>query len=384
MVWHLLTPEYPPDCGGVGDYTAILAAALAGAGDVVHVWHPCASGAESIAPASAGVTRHELPDRFGRRSRSVLARALSETPGTILVQYVPNAYGLRGGNVPFCRWLFRTRRAGGDVRVMFHEPFFYFGLERPWRNALAVTQRLMATLLIRASSTVYLSTETWFQYLAPFGPVAGASVLPIPATLTIDPPALIVASWRDRVRGNGQVVVGHFGTYGDQVGAELRQVLPAIWRTLPDARVLLIGDGSRAFADRLSPSAPCDASLAATGRLSAVDAAAALRACDVLIAPFPDGVTTRRTSLMAALTSGRAVVTTDGPLTERVWRETDAVALVPVGDAASFAREVKRLADAPALRAALGARGRRVYDERFDLAHTVSALRHAGVAVPVQ
>lgn len=87
---------------------------------------------------------------------------------------------------------------------------------------------------------------------------------------------------------------------------------------------------------------------------------------------------------MAALTSGCPVVTTDGPLTEPVWRETGAVALAPAGDAASFAREVKRLADAAALGAALGARGRRVYDERFDLSHTVSALRHAGVAVPVQ
>jgi glycosyltransferase involved in cell wall biosynthesis len=384
MVWHLLTPEYPPDCRGVGDYTAILAAALADSGDVVHVWHPHVSESKSSARASTHVTVHELPDRFGRHSRTVLDRAFTETPGTILVQYVPGAYGLRGANVPFCRWLMRTRRAGRDVRVMFHEPFFYFGLERPWRNALAVTQRLMATLLIRASTTLYLSTETWFQYLAPFGPVSDASVLPIPATLTIDPPAPIVASWRDRVRGDAQVVVGHFGTYGDHVGTELRQVLPAIWRMLPDTRVLLIGDGSRAFADRMGPSAPTAASLAATGRLSSVDAAAALRACDVLIAPFPDGVTTRRTSVMAALTSGCPVVTTEGPLTEPVWRETGAVALAPAGDAASFAREVKRLTGAPTIATALGGRGRRVYDERFDLSHTVSALRHAGVTVPVQ
>ena len=24
--WHLVAPEYPPGCGGVGDYTALLAA----------------------------------------------------------------------------------------------------------------------------------------------------------------------------------------------------------------------------------------------------------------------------------------------------------------------------------------------------------------------
>src|SRR5213078_1683043 len=95
MVWHLLTPEYPPDCGGVADYTALLAAALAEAGDTVHVWHPRRPQRDPVAPPSSRVAVHELPDRFARASRSVLDRAFIETPGTILVQYVPSAYGLR-------------------------------------------------------------------------------------------------------------------------------------------------------------------------------------------------------------------------------------------------------------------------------------------------
>ena len=69
MIWHLVTGEYPPACGGVGDYTADLARALALAGDTVHVWAPASD--ESI----DGVIVHELPDRFGRGSRQVLAEA---------------------------------------------------------------------------------------------------------------------------------------------------------------------------------------------------------------------------------------------------------------------------------------------------------------------
>ena len=38
--WHIVTPELPPDCGGVGDYSAQVAEALARNGDRVSVYYP--------------------------------------------------------------------------------------------------------------------------------------------------------------------------------------------------------------------------------------------------------------------------------------------------------------------------------------------------------
>ena len=37
-LWHIVTGEYPPDSGGVADYTAAVARALADSGAEVHVW----------------------------------------------------------------------------------------------------------------------------------------------------------------------------------------------------------------------------------------------------------------------------------------------------------------------------------------------------------
>ena len=37
VTWQVITGEYPPQPGGVGDYTAQVAAGLAAAGDEVHV-----------------------------------------------------------------------------------------------------------------------------------------------------------------------------------------------------------------------------------------------------------------------------------------------------------------------------------------------------------
>jgi len=368
--WHLLTPEYPPGCGGVGDYTALVADGLAEAGDDVHVWH---AGSGSDSTYTGGVTIHRLPDRFGRRSRAAIEMGLARTPGTVLVQYIPGAFGLRGLNVPFCRWLAGLRRRGVDVRVMFHEPFFYFGLRRPWRNVFAIVQRFMAAILLRAIERAYYPTETWNRLLSPFGSAPRTEVLPIPATIPVDVSDEAASRWRGR--HPGAFVVGHFGTYGEHVGTQLAAILPALTRQLPDGRVLLVGEGGPDFAAGL----PADVRnrVDATGRLAPAETAAALRACDLLVQPYPDGVTTRRTSVMAALTTSVPVLTTSGALTEAVWTETAAVAFAPADDAAAFVNMAVRLShDAPA-RTALGARGRRAYDERFALGLTIERLRAA-------
>jgi glycosyltransferase involved in cell wall biosynthesis len=369
----LLAPEYPPDCGGVGDYTALVAAGLAAAGDDVHVWYPAERGmAGPIAhPNGPRLTVHRLPDRFRRASRRALAAALSAEPGILLAQYVPGAYGARGLNVPFCRWLAGMRRAGTDVRVMFHEPFFYFGFARPWRNVFAVVQRVMAAVLLRAGTRVYYSTETWTRLLTMYGPQTHVDVLPIPATIPADIPDEAVA--RARERRKAAFVMGHFGTYGDHVGRQLEKILPPLLRRLPASRVLLVGRGSEAFVRTM----PLDVRdrIDATGPVTGAEAAAALRACDLLVQPYPDGVTTRRTSVMAGLTTSIPVITTAGPLTEPLWVESSAVAIAPAGDVPALVAMAAKLAGDPAARAALGVRGRELYDGRFALAVTIGRMR---------
>ena len=367
--WHLLTPEYPPLCGGVGDYTALVAAGLAGAGDEVHVWHP--PGPDVQSGNGLRLTVHRLPDRFGRESRRLVTAALAAAPGIVVAQYVPAAFGVRGLNLAFCHWMSRLRRGGADVRVMFHEPFFYFGASRPWRNVFAVGQRVMAAMLLRASTRVYYSTETWTRLLARYGRPSCVEVLPIPSTIPreVAPEAVVAA----RSTHRAEFVIGHFGSYGEHVGGELRDLLPALLRVLPASRVLLVGGGGEAFAGALPPDVRDRVD--ATGRLSGLQAAAALRACDLLVQPYPDGVTTRRTSVMSGLTTGVPVLTSSGALTESVWARSSAVALAPAGDVKAFVAAAARLSTDPRERAALGARGLALYDAEFALDITIERMR---------
>jgi glycosyltransferase involved in cell wall biosynthesis len=365
MTWHLLSGEFPPDCGGVGDYTADLARALEAAGDRVHIWTPL----------------HTLPDRFGRASRERLADALQETPGIVLLQYVPNALGARGMNLRFCLWLRTLASKGVDVRVMFHEPYFYYSLSRPWRNALAVAQRVMAAVLLQASGTTYLSTDTWRRYLTSTGGGDRFRTLPIPSSVPAAGLPASIAKWRHAFAPAGEPVVGHFGTYGEHVAGELFQLLPIVGAQSPRARFAFIGAGSAEFLERLERR---DARLAArsraTGRLDGRETASALRACDLMIQPYPDGITTRRTSAMAGLRNSVATVSTVGALTEPIWAESQAVALAPSGDTARFAELVSSLLKDPAARDGFARRGSRTYEGRFAIEHTIAALRAAPAA----
>lgn len=372
MRWHLLTGEYPPDSGGVGDYTAVLAAALAAAGDEVHVWSPSGQTDDSR------IQLHQLPDTFGAETRVRLATAFEAVPGRILLQYVPNALGARGANLRFCRWLAAERRRGRDIRVMFHEPYFYFTLRHPARNALAIVQRTMAATLLRAATQVYFSSSNWDRYLRPYGSVERAATLPIPSTIPSEADPSRVAYWRERFRAaGGEPVAGHFGTYGDHLATELEAWLPAVLAAAPGMRVACIGGGSEPFVARFTAlHRHAGARIAATGRVTAEDVAAALRACDLALQPYPDGVTTRRTSVMACLANGVPTVTTDGFLTEPIWRDQEPVALVAAGDPAAAAAAVVGLLDNPEARMALGTRGRLAHDRHFSIARTVDVLRH--------
>jgi glycosyltransferase involved in cell wall biosynthesis len=369
----VLTVEYPPACGGVADYTEQLAHALAAAGDRITVWVPAGRGPERDGQ-SGQLDIRVLPDLFGRVSRELLENAWSEAPGIVLLQYVPTALGARGTNLAFCRWLLRQRRRGADVRVMFHEPYFYFTF-RPWLNMVALSQRAMAAALIRASDPLYISTETWKRYLSPYGTPAQVQVLPIPSTVAPTASVTDVERFRSVIGvQQGEAVIGHFGTYGAHVGGELLPALESIVRRLPSVRLALLGNGSDRFLARLKTKIPAVHGFA-SGHLPSIDVAAALRACDLVVQPYPDGVTTRRTSVMAALANGVPVVTTDGPLTESIWQTSAGVSLVPAGRPSAIEAAAVALALDSDARGALAIRGRHLYDEQFSMERTVAVLR---------
>jgi len=370
--WHLLTGEYPPRSGGVGEYTALLVHALAGEGLDVVVWGPAEASREGrmeVRPATF--------DRVGLRR---LDRELNAFPAprTLLVQYAPQAFGRRGMNVRFCRWVHSRARRGDLVRVMFHEPFVRFSLVRPQRNVLAAATRVMARLLLRAASIAYVSTPAWERLLRPLAPrgLGPMRWLPIPSTVPrVDDPEA-VALLRARLGANRSAVhvVGHFGTYGGMITPLLEPALLAVLAPPSTSMALLLGDGGPAFAERLRRVDPSlEGRVVAPGRLPREALSVHLQACDVVVQPYPDGVSARRTTAMAPLAHGVPVVSNAGAFTEPQWR-AGGIALASHPDPAALASAALDLLDDPARRRELAAAGVELYGREFSMRRTLERL----------
>jgi glycosyltransferase involved in cell wall biosynthesis len=365
----------------VSQFTAIVAEGLASRGFDVHVWVPrTADPAETT--GAGGVSVHLLPDHFGPESRRTLADAIRPRD-IVLLQYVPNALGARGANVAFCRWLLAQSRHGCDVRVVFHEPFYYFCRQSAARNALAAVQRVMAALLLRASSVAYVSTPSWEPSLRPYAP-RGTAFAWVPVPAAIAPLDERAAVGRTPAGDAGQVLVGHFSSYPADVRAPLQAAVADLLCAHPRAAVLCIGRGSDEIVRNFG-GASSGGRLRATGALDAAGVSRAIRACDLFVQPYPDGATARRTSLMSLLAHGAAVVTTTGANTEPLWsRDGDVVASAPAGDRRALAVEIRRLVTSRDRRTALGDQAQAFYARHFDPRNAVDALVHKGaLAYPV-
>ena len=365
-----VTPESPPQIGGVADFTRVMATALAARGHQVHVWSP--------APAEAipSVAVHPLPGGYAAGRLGILSRALDAVggPRRLFVQWVPHGYGYKSLNVAFCLWLWRRARRGDVVDLMVHEPFLPFASGRPRQNIGAIAHRLMLMVLLRAAGRVWVSTPSFLPMVRPFGPRRAAPYawLPIPSPVSITAHAVEV-SVRRRTLAGTRPTVGYFGTANPLVAGVLERVIVGIAGRRPDVRFVLLGRGTEQLAQRAGdahtrPRPGNRGEWQSAGRRT-VDLDSVLRCVRAAISrrrqcsPHdPDGAARAR-SRDRGLTGAR---------TEDGWDQ--AIQLTREGDAMAMVASAVGLLEAPLRRAALSEAASRLYAERFHVDRAINVL----------
>jgi len=408
----IICPDYPPRTGGLADHTRWLAHHLSRRGsEVIVVTSRSGERAQEELTEDAVRIDAVVPGWGVRGIRPLLGAMARHAPEWVIVQYVPHLYGRGGINLVMpLVWLWQRRR-GTRLLLILHElyqdfPSLWPGkkLSRaarvprfPLADAIvshrgilrrfgrggpvfckllvaALAQRLMLRLSLAAACAVAVSTEAWTRKVRS---IIGDRRLPV---VHLPSPSSIVLSPIDRERARTtlglapeEIVLCFFGTC--HVSKRWEWVLDSLATLLGDgksARLLVIGPDSErllARADR-----QLRAHILATGYLDAESVSHALQASDLFLVPTSDGVSTRRTTVMAALQHGLAVVATDGRLTDDVLRRSNALGLTPADDAAAFIAAVRYLAGDVSARCALGERGRQLYETQFAWPVIISRL----------
>jgi glycosyltransferase involved in cell wall biosynthesis len=360
----LVTGEFPPLKGGVGDYTHELAKAFAAQAHEVHVLtvRPCAAF-----PASgAGFTVHPVIRRWSFASLFQL-RALAQALqlDVLNIQYQAAAYGL-SAPIHFLPRLCVLRPGRSTTRplktvVTFHD------LRIPYLFPKAGRLRPAAvTYLARSASGVIVTDPADEVELRRRGIVRLVQI-PIGSNIAPAPPAGYErAAWRARMGVEAEeLLLGYFGFLNESKGGDtLIEALASLVEGGAPVKLVLIGHrtGSSdatnaAFGDRM------DALMAhhqladrilRTGYVEAAEVSAYLLACDALVLPYRDGASFRRGSLMAALVHGCPVISTEPALPLPELRPGENICLVPPDAPDAVVRAVLELRASPDLRARLG------------------------------
>jgi glycosyltransferase involved in cell wall biosynthesis len=323
----LVTGEYPPMEGGVGAHCRELARELSDMGHAVFVY----SDPRAAEKDNRISMKHALHGWRFRTLLDIRRWAKNNQLDVVNLHFQTAAYRMS----PFIHWL--PEAVQPPVVTTFHDLRFpyLFPKAGPLRDWIVMR-------LARASEGVISTNHEDFERIKH---LRHAALIPIGSSVRGElPPDFDRMAARARYGASGgDFVIAHFGFINHTKGIE---TLLAAARSLVNSdipvKIWLIGgrtgssDPTNAVyageVERKAAALGISDHIVWTGFLDDVDAAAAFAACDVVALLYSDGTSYRRSSLMAAIRHGCAIVTTQPAVDIPAFRDGVNMRIVPTGD----------------------------------------------------
>ncbi len=350
----LITGEYPPQQGGVGDFTRELARALIAGGHETQVVTTAVSNQRSAVSPNPedGIVVQRRVTSWGIGCWDQIADIANlERFDVLNIQYEPAAYAMQVGvNLLPSGWM--RRKIKTPIVTTFHDLLvpYLFPKAGPlrWKVVEYLARHSAAVIVTNGEDQARLSN------LHP--PMRNVHVIPIGSN--IDPSlsdefdrAAERARWRIQ---SDEFLLGYFGFLNlSKGGSDLMQALKVLSDQGLPVKLLLIGGrtGSSdptnavyaAQVENLIETLGVKDRVIATGYLEPGDVSRVLTICDVMLLPYVDGASLRRGSLLAAIAHGKAIVTTEPRYPIDGLRHSESVLFVPSNEAQALATAVKQV-----------------------------------------
>lgn len=359
----MITGEYPPMEGGVGDFTRQLSRALIDRGHELHVL--TTQEAEHEEHKTDGkIEVHRAVGSWNWTVHHKITQWIDQlNPDVVNIQYQAAAYQLRGSINLYLRW--QGRHLQPPVVTTFHDlrPPYLFpkaGALRHW----AITQ-----MAAYSDGIIVTNGEDYNEISERLDGKEGPPIrlIHIGSNIAPNPPeGYRRATWRRRHGiAEDALLIGFFGFLNESKGVEtLLNALHQLRKQDVPAHLIFIGGRTgtsdvtnTVYAQKIDALiqdlALADA-IQRTGFVTPAEVSAALLAVDICALPYRDGVSLWRGTLHACLAHGCPIVTTEPKGHVEMIEPGTHVLTVPSEAPSPLAEEILRLWKNPKLRAELG------------------------------
>ncbi len=353
----IISPEYPPERGGIADHTERLARLLSSSCNVSVLTSKGGSG------RSAANVHAEIGDWSDMDALYAAMEGIQHVD-VVIWQYVPHMYGRGGVNLKLPRALLMLQKHHRSQIVLAHEiaaPYSAW----PHRLYYAWAHRSQWRRMVNIADSIGISTEAWLDEWRHLRPDAADKMFLAPSPSNIDVAEVAPdhrSGWRAAQGLKPDVrVMGYFGTVSD---AKQFHWVTEAWQSAqaggPTALVVIGGK------PEFTPPAALTGLYREPGFLPSAEVSKAMQAIDVLVLPFVDGASERRTSFMAGLIHGCPVVSTIGHNTGGTLRAADWFAHAPTDDPEGFTKTACRMLDDRVKALDMGRRAADFYARHYD------------------
>ena len=389
----LITGEFPPMQGGVGDFTHELGQALATLGHEVHVLTSTSHNPQ-YATRNTTIVHRSVRDWGWGCWRDIIRLDDALRFDILNIQYQTAAYGMHPAiNLLPLRLRLSSMRSRLDrnrpdrptgtsaypfIRSAEGHPLTvitFHDLKVPYLFPKAGPLRWWVNLVLaRWSDAVIITNTEDFARLSTYSFIRSLSLIPIGSNISPEPPAdYDRESWRSN-RGiePDDLLLSYFGFLNESKGAEtlvraldrLAQSASNLQYPISNIQLMMVGG-------RVGSSDPTNVAYLKrieglieelgltdrvlwTGYTPQPEVSANLLASDICVLPYRDGASFRRGSFMAALAHGLPIVSTRPRVDVPELRHGENILLVPPDTPVALAEAIAKLAEDARLRRRLG------------------------------